>query len=56
MFLCGCSLPVQRFGRMGGVYIQLTFIDTIINFGQGVLAFLVLGLDPEVFLMPFRST
>ncbi|XP_037089021.1 integral membrane protein GPR155-like [Pollicipes pollicipes] len=55
MFLCGCSLPVQREGKMGGVYIQLTFIDTIINFGQGVLAFFVLGLDPEAFLMPLRS-
>ena len=40
---------------MGGVYIQLSFIDTVINFGQGVLAFLVLGLDPEAFLMPLRK-
>jgi len=47
---------VQRLGRMGGVYIQLTFIDTVINFGQGLLAFLVLGLDPEAFLMPFRNS
>ncbi|KAF0302670.1 Integral membrane protein GPR155 [Amphibalanus amphitrite] len=55
MFLCGCSLPVQREGKMGGVYIQLTFIDTIINFGQGILAFFVLGLDPEALLMPLRK-
>ena len=55
MFLCGCSLPVQQEGKMGGVYIQLTFIDTIINFGQGILAFFVLGLDPEAFLMPLRK-
>ena len=55
MFLCGCSLPVQQEGKMGGVYIQLSFLDTVINFGQGILAFFVLGLDPEAFLMPLRK-
>ncbi|XP_067118557.1 lysosomal cholesterol signaling protein-like [Centruroides vittatus] len=35
-----------------GIYVELEFLDVILNYGQGIISFFVFGLDAEVVVQP----
>ena len=61
LFVTPSPLPIQGLflsvwnlvmDTMTGVYVEVAFIDGALNFGQGVFAFLLFGLDNELIILP----
>ena len=36
--------------QMTGIYLELLFLDGVLNFGQGVFVFLIFGIDTRFFV------
>ena len=41
--------------KVSGIYIELVFLDGFLNFGQGILTFVIFGLDTKYVLIPLRK-
>ena len=38
--------------KMSGIYIELSFLDVTLNFGQSVIVFAVFGVDTKDLILP----
>ncbi|XP_074658846.1 lysosomal cholesterol signaling protein-like [Tubulanus polymorphus] len=54
MFI-GIVLCIWRMSNevMGGVYVELEFLDAAFNFGQSCFVFVTFGLDTDLIILPF---
>lgn len=52
IFLCAWNLIMTK---VSGIYIELVFLDGFLNFGQGILTFVIFGLDTKYVLIPLRK-
>lgn len=50
----GLSLSVWTLvmEKMSGIYIELSFLDATLNFGQSIIVFAVFGLDSKEIVLP----
>ncbi|XP_059478612.1 integral membrane protein GPR155 isoform X2 [Neocloeon triangulifer] len=48
--LCIWTLVMEK---ISGIFIELSFLDASLNFGQSIFAFAVFGLDSELIILPF---
>lgn len=48
--LCVWTLVMEK---ISGIFIELSFLDASLNFGQSIFAFAVFGLDSELIILPF---
>lgn len=50
----GLSLSVWTLvmEQMSGIYVELSFLDAILNFGQSILVFVIFGLDVKEVVLP----
>ncbi|XP_065335026.1 lysosomal cholesterol signaling protein [Cloeon dipterum] len=48
--LCVWTLVMEK---LSGIFIELSFLDASLNFGQSIFAFAVFGLDSELIVLPF---
>jgi len=39
--------------KISGIFVELSFLDASLNFGQSIFAFAVFGLDSELIVLPF---
>lgn len=47
--LCIWTLVMEK---TSGIYVELSFLDATLNFGQSIVAFVVFGLDSKQILLP----
>ena len=52
IWLCVWNLVMQK---LSGIYIELVFLDGFLNFGQGLLTFVIFGLDTKYILIPLKK-
>lgn len=38
--------------QMSGIYIELSFLDATLNFGQSIIVFAIFGIDTKEILLP----
>lgn len=38
--------------QISGIYVELSFLDAILNFGQSVIVFIIFGLDVKEVVLP----
>lgn len=41
--------------QMSGIYIELSFLDATLNFGQSIIVFAVFGLDSKEIVLPILN-
>ena len=52
IWLCIWNLLMSK---LSGVYIELVFLDGFLNFGQGLITFVIFGLDTRYILIPLKK-
>jgi len=40
---------------LSGIYVELIFLDAALNFGQGILSFMLFGLNTKRVVMPLKK-
>lgn len=41
--------------EVNGIYVELVFLDVVLNFGQGVFTAIIFGLDVKLIVVPIMK-